>query len=75
LGIHKTYNIRTTNISTSDSPRERRIKDIRKAFVSTMGKENTSPATAFRKQTIIVTLEKETISEQDASKEAHSGEH
>jgi hypothetical protein len=59
--MQRTLSVRTTNISTRDFPKQRRIKDVRKAFVSTVGKGDTSPATAIRKRIIIVSSEEETI--------------
>jgi hypothetical protein len=38
------------NISTRDSPRQRRIEGLRKAFATTVGKENIRPATVIRKE-------------------------
>jgi hypothetical protein len=59
------------NISTRDSPKQRRIEDTKKAIVSTMEMENTLQVSAIRKGTIIVSLEEGTIQEQDILNEAH----
>jgi hypothetical protein len=73
--MYRTHNIRITNLSTRGSPSQRKIEDTRRAFASTVGKKDTLPATAIRKITFRVSLEEGTIQEQDASKEAHQGEH
>jgi hypothetical protein len=73
--MYRTHSIRTTNTSTRDSPRQRRIDDARKTFTSTVGKTDILPATVFRKGIIIVSLKEGIIQEQDTLKEVHQGEH
>jgi hypothetical protein len=73
--MHTTHSIKTTNTSTIDCPRSRRIEDARKALAFTIGKKDILPVTAIRKRTIIVSLEEGTIQEQDVLKEVHQGEH
>jgi signal transduction histidine kinase len=69
--MYTTHSIRITNTSTRDSPRQRRIEDTRRAFASTVGKEDILPATAIRKRITIASLEEGTIQDQDAMKEEH----
>jgi hypothetical protein len=73
--MHRTHSVRITNTSTRDSPRLRSIEVVKKAFASTVGKEDISPATAIRRRITIASLEEEITQEQDASKEEHQGEH
>jgi hypothetical protein len=55
--MHRTHSVRITNTYTRDVFRQRRKETIRKAFASTMGRENILPATAIRKGTTIASLE------------------
>jgi hypothetical protein len=69
--MYRTHSIRIMSTSTTDSPRQRRIKDANKAFASTMGKEDILQVTVIRKKTIIVSLEEGTIQELDILNEEH----
>jgi hypothetical protein len=71
----RTHSVRITNTSARDSPRQRRIKDTKKALTSTVGKEDISPATVIRNRTTIASLKEEIIQEQDNLKEEHQGKH
>jgi hypothetical protein len=55
--------ITITNSSTRDSPRQRRIDDVKKAFTSSIGKEDILLATVTRKRITIASLEEEIIQE------------
>jgi hypothetical protein len=59
--MHRTHSIRTINNITRNSPRQRRIEDVKKDFASTVRKEDILPATVISKRTIIVSLEEGTI--------------
>jgi hypothetical protein len=63
LDIHKTHHVRRTYNSTKSCYRLRRTEDEGKAFVCTVGKEDTSPATAISKRTTIVSLREEITQE------------
>jgi Zn-dependent M32 family carboxypeptidase len=69
--MYTTYSIRTIYTITYDSPRQRRIDDVKKAFASTMGKKDISPVTGFRKRIFKVSLEGGIVHEYNASKEEH----
>jgi hypothetical protein len=73
--MHRTHSIRTTNTSTRDSPRQRRIEDAKNAFTSTVGKEDILQATVIRNRITIASLEEEIIQEQNTSKQEYQGEH
>jgi hypothetical protein len=73
--MYRTYHVRITNNSTRNYYRLRRKEDEGKVFVCTVGKEDTSPATAIRKRTTIVSLGEEITQEQHVLKEALQGEH
>jgi hypothetical protein len=73
--MHRTHYIRITNNSTRNYHRLRRTEDEGNAFVCTMGKEDTSLATAIRKRTTISSLGEEISQEQDTVKEELQGEH
>jgi hypothetical protein len=73
--MHRTHHIRIINNSTRNCHRLRRTEDEGKAFVYTVGKEDTLPATAIRKGTIIVSLGEEITQGQGALKEELQGEH
>jgi hypothetical protein len=59
--MYRTNRIGTTNISTRNSLRQRRMKDVRKNFTYTVGKEDTLLTTAIGKITPKVSLEERAI--------------
>jgi hypothetical protein len=73
--MYRIYSIRITNTNTRDTPRHRRIKDVKKAFAFTVGKGDISPATVIKKRTIIASLKEGTIQEQHTSKEEYQKEY
>jgi 5,10-methylene-tetrahydrofolate dehydrogenase/methenyl tetrahydrofolate cyclohydrolase len=73
--MYRTHHVRITNNSTKNCHRLRRTEDKGNAFVCTVGKENTLPATAIRKKTTIVSLGEETTQEQNTLNEELQGEH
>jgi hypothetical protein len=75
LDIHRTYSVRITNNSTRNGHRLRRTEDEGKAFVFTVPKEDTSPVTAIRKRTTIISLGEEITQEQDTVKEELQEQH
>jgi uncharacterized membrane protein len=74
LDIHRTHHVRITK-TTKNCHRLRRTQEEGEAFVCTVGKEDTLPATAIRKGTTRLNFEKEITQEQDALKEELQGEH
>jgi hypothetical protein len=73
--MYTTHYVRITNNSARNCHRLRRTEDEGKAFICTVGKEDTSPATAIRQRTTIVSSGEEITQEQDALKEELQGEH
>jgi hypothetical protein len=73
--MHRTHHVRITNNSTRNYHRLRRTKDKEKAFICTVGKEDTSPVTTIRKRTTIVSLGEEITQVPNTLKEEPQGEH
>jgi hypothetical protein len=73
--MHRTHHVRITNNSTRKCYRLRRTEYEEKDFVCNVGKEDTSPATAIRKRTTIVSWGEDITQKQDTLKEELQGKY